>query len=152
MSNAQSKNFIATSTAALRRAGFRLTKQRVAVLECISTAKKPLSAPEIYESLTKGSQGAPLDKVSVYRILETLLQLHLVHRVTANGSYIACTHQECASPNHIISRCTSCNEVKEVDVPTSVIAPLLNHLEKSSAFSPDTHLLQVDGVCDTCAD
>jgi len=150
MSNSCSKDFIKLSLETLRKAGCRITKQRTAVIECISKAKKPLSAPDIFVELSKRSKGAPLDKVSVYRALETLLEYDLVHRVSQTGAYIGCTHQHCVDSHHILSRCTQCDKVRELDVPSEVVAPLLFHMKNAFSFTPDSHLLHMDGICSDC--
>lgn len=143
-------DFKSHSIEALRHSGSRVTKQRIAVIECIATASKPLTAPEVFEKLSKRSSGAPLDKVSVYRVLDTLLELNLVHRIAPSGAYIACNHRSCTNVHHILSRCTECEEVKELDVPNEVVAPLLFHMKSAFQFVPDSHLLCMDGVCVDC--
>ncbi len=144
-------NFTELSLETLRSAGYRITKQRRAVIDCIAKAKKPLSAPNIYKELSKHSKGAPLDNTSVYRVLGTLLENDLVHRVSPSGEYIACNHQHCVNSHHIMSRCIKCNKVEELDVPQEVVAPLLFHMRKALSFTPDSHLLHMDGHCSSCS-
>ncbi len=135
----------------LREAGYRITKQRIAVIESLSKADSPLTAPELYERLSRRSKGAPLDKVSVYRVLDTLLELKLVHRAAPFGAYLACSHQDCSDSHHVLSRCTECDHVEELDVPNEVVAPLLFHMKESLHFTPDSHLLHMDGICSDCS-
>ena len=75
-------DFEETCIEALKAASCRVTKQRLAVIRCIAKARHPLSAPEIYEKLSSRGKTAPLDKVSVYRVLDTLLELNLFNRVS----------------------------------------------------------------------
>ena len=145
-----SGRFEEMSIQTLKNAGYRITQQRRAVISCIAHASEPLSAPRIYEQLSKKSDTAVADKVSVYRVLETLLELHLVHRVIPHGSYVACTHRHCTKSYHVMTRCTECQSVEEVHVPHEVVAPLLFHLSNSLDFKPDGHLLHIDGVCSGC--
>lgn len=145
------EGFLSTSLEALKTAGCRITRSRIAVIECIAKAEQPLSAPAIYEQLSgSGGGDVTLDKASVYRILDTLSQLNLVHRVTPEGTYLACNHRACKHSHHVLSRCTKCNEVKEVDVPSEVVAPLLFHMKHTLQFVPDSHLLHMDGICADC--
>lgn len=145
-----SAQFEEMSVQALKKAGYRITQQRRAVISCIARTSEPLSAPGIYEELSKRSDTAGVDKVSVYRVLETLLELHLVHRVIPHGSYIACTHRHCTASYHVMTRCTACQSVEEKHVPHEVVAPLLFHLSNTLNFKPDGHLLHIDGVCSRC--
>jgi Fe2+ or Zn2+ uptake regulation protein len=145
------RSFEQIGVEALRKAGYRITQQRKAVLTCIAEATEPLSAPKLYEALEKRADGSPVDRVSVYRVLDTLLELHLVHRVQPNGLYVACTHHQCTTSFHVMTRCTECQTVKEQHVPHEVVAPLLFHMTQTLAFTPDTHLLHIDGVCSRCS-
>lgn len=138
---------------ALQQSGFRVTQARLAVIDCINGACSPLSAPEVFELLSKskGSGSVSPDKVSVYRVLEALLSLNLVHRVGPTGGYLACKHLECGKVHHVMSRCTGCSIVEEADVPSEVIAPLLQHMKDSLSFTPDSHLVHIDGLCKGCS-
>lgn len=152
MSKSETPTFAELSIAALKRAGCRVTKQRRAVIDCIAGAKHPLSAPEVYEKLEKSSLESQPDKVSVYRILDTLHELKIVHKVAPSGGYLACNHQACRHSYHIISHCTGCKSVEEMDVPNEVVAPLFFHMKNALKFEPDSHLLHMDGLCDGCAE
>lgn len=145
------QSFEKISIEALRTAGYRITEQRRAVISCIATATEPLSAPRLYEELAKNAGTTSVDKVSVYRVLDTLLELNLVHRVNPSGAYVACTHRECTNSFHVMTRCTTCQSVAEMHVPHEVVAPLLFHLSNTLHFTPDTHLLHIDGMCIKCS-
>lgn len=135
----------------LRQVGCRITQQRRAVIDCLAEAQAPLSAPELFARLDSASTEAKIDRVSVYRILDTLLEHKLVHRIAPNGSFVACTHHKCRHAYHVLSRCTECQGVQEVDIPAEVIDPLLRHMASNKQFIPDTHLLHMEGVCGECA-
>jgi Fe2+ or Zn2+ uptake regulation protein len=136
---------------ALRKAGCRITRQRMAVIDCLAHANSPLSAPDLYEQLSQSDESDSLDRASVYRALDTLLELDLVHRVPLTGAYLACKHQSCKKFHHVLYRCTQCEKVQELDVPNEVVAPLLFHLKESLNVTPDTHLLHMDGLCKACS-
>ncbi|MCI5064124.1 transcriptional repressor [bacterium] len=151
MTQGRAEKFTEMSLEALRDSGHRITKQRKVVIECLAAADEPLSAPEVYERLSREVEGAQVDRVSVYRALDTLLQLKLVHKVSPNGAYLGCTHQNCVHSHHIMSRCTGCDDVRELDVPNEVVAPLLFHMKNTLKFTPDPHVLHMDGLCDSCS-
>lgn len=147
-----SDDFVENSVTAIQNSGGRVTNARLDVLKCIAEAKKPLSASGIYEMLSgRGARvKSKIDKVSVYRVLEYLVELNLVHRVSPTGDYMACFHTTCSHRHHILLRCTKCFGVKEEEIPSKVLEPVVKYIKESHGFQPDTHILQVEGVCASC--
>jgi len=70
-----------------RRAGARLTRLRRSVLALVLAAERPLTAYEILDLLrpTDGS----VTPAGVYRSLDFLSELGLVHRIESAKSFIA---------------------------------------------------------------
>ncbi len=137
----------------LKESGARLTKPRLALIECLATAKSALSPKEIFqktESLLAKEKSESIDTVTVYRILDRFAELGLVHRVAPNGDYIACTHLACDSSPHIMTRCISCQAAAEMHIPEDIIAPLLWFMRTQKKFEPKEHLFQLDGICEAC--
>lgn len=134
----------------LRESGARITAPRRLVIQCLADAKSPLSPREILQIVKTAPDSGSLDQVSVYRILEALLELGLVHRVAPSGSFIACRHTTCVSTLHVLTRCTKCEKAVETDVPAKVVAPLLNYLKTDLKFLPQDHIFQIDGLCGSC--
>lgn len=77
---------------ALRQAGFRATYGRVALLEVLTKAARPLSV----EAVAKAVRGK-LDLVNTYRALEALTVAGLVRRVDVGHRHI---HYALARPSH----------------------------------------------------
>ena len=81
----------------LREAGLRRTVGRVAILEALGQAQRPLSKDEIVAILGKRR----LNKTTIYRALEGFEQAGLVHRAYLEGrvGYYElahrCTKQQC---------------------------------------------------------
>jgi len=136
----------------LRDSGARVTQPRLAVIECLADARHPLSPKQILTKIKQNSDVADIDKVSVYRILEALLKLDLVHQVSPEGKFIACKHIDCSLALHILTRCTVCGNTTENDVPDQVLAPMRWYLQEKLKFEPKEHFIQVDGRCGVCAD
>ena len=132
-----------------RRIGARITQSRRSVVSCLASASEPLSPQEIFDRITAGG-GVKVDKVTVYRVLEALLELQLVHRVPPMGKYIACMHFESDGVYHVLSRCTQCEKVTEQDVPKELVSSLFLHLKRKAHFEANTHLLTIEGICETC--
>jgi Fe2+ or Zn2+ uptake regulation protein len=137
----------------LKESGARLTRPRIALIDCLANAESALSPKEIFqrtESLLAREKAESIDTVTVYRILDRFAELGLVHRVAPHGDYIACSHLSCDSSPHIMTRCTSCQAAAEVHIPEDVIAPLLWYMRTQKRFEPKEHLFQLDGLCEAC--
>jgi Fur family transcriptional regulator, ferric uptake regulator len=135
----------------LRSSGCRITKARLAVIRCLSEASRPQTPREIIDTIESDNSIPDIDKVSVYRVLETLHEKGLVHRVFPEGGYMACEHQECQRTLHILARCIDCGSAEERDIPGEVINPIKAYLEKQLSFAPSEHFFQVDGTCSKCS-
>lgn len=145
-------SFLQLATEALRSAGGRMTRPRLAVVECLANSTKPLSAQEIFERLNTGSGKLKVDRVSVYRILEALASKGLVHLVGASGKFLACFHSQCRAGQHIILLCSICSVAREVDLPSSLAKSLQTYLFKNHHFHSEGHGMFLEGQCQTCAD
>ena len=69
-----------------------LTKNQTLVMGALSQAKGPLSAYTILDELRDDGFRAPLQ---VYRALEKLVELGLVHRLESLNAFVACQHTSC---------------------------------------------------------
>lgn len=87
---------------ALRERGFRATYGRVALLERLQKAKKPLSV----ETLAKELKGT-IDQANAYRALEALAGAGLVRRIDVGHRHM---HYELAAlvPHHHHYVCEDC--------------------------------------------
>lgn len=61
-------------------AGLRPTKARVAVLNTLLNSTTALSHPDILSAL----QGVEIDRVTVYRVLDWLLENTLIHKISSD--------------------------------------------------------------------
>jgi Fe2+ or Zn2+ uptake regulation protein len=132
---------------ALRANGLRITQTRRAVLQTLGEAAEALS-PYAIHSRIKDAQGQ-IDVVSVYRILETLQTLDLVHHVGLADGYRACglDHAHESHSQHMI--CRDCRKVVEVDLPKDVVAHSLSSAAKAGFHGAQVHL-EILAVCDDC--
>ena len=149
-SHGNKKEFIGTSLELLRKSGYRITGPRKLVLDCLAQVSRPLSPRGMLEHIEADSSTPNIDQVSIYRILEALYELGIVHKVGPSGEYIACHHLDCHAQPHILLRCTSCNAINEIDVPQPVVEPMRWFLKEKHQFMPDAHMFQIDGLCQTC--
>lgn len=153
--NSENSDYTNTCIEKIKNSGLRLTKPRLAVIKLLNREEKPLSASKIYEKLleeynSKKSTSSKPDKVSVYRTVDRLYSLELVHKVLPTGDYIACTHAKCTEGFHVILQCINCGSVSEVGIPSHIGDILIEHLKENHLFKVDKHRFNVEGTCDHC--
>ncbi len=129
----------------LREAGYRLTPQRVMVLQAIAESDVHLTAEAIHQSVIK--LYPYLDIATVYRILQLLKRLHLVTEIDlGDGS----AQYEVAEPNkHHHMVCRGCG--RTFDLSPSYLEEFRTRLIKEFGFEPDLEHFAVGGACAECA-
>ena len=102
--------------------GRKLTAKRRQVLAGLVKSQKALSAYDLAD-YCRDKLGTSLLPTSVYRILEFLESLGLVHRLNTANKYVACAHVTCDGANEIpqFLICQSCGSVKEIGITKSFI-------------------------------
>ncbi len=143
------KTFQNLAFEALKEANLRITKPRLAVIECLANSEIPLSPKSIFDSVLKKG-GLKIDQVSVYRILEAFNQLNLIHQVFPSGDYLPCTTRCDLNSNHIILNCTKCGKVTEIHLDWNYIHKIFENVKNKFNFEPTNQMLQIDGLCALC--
>ena len=112
------KSSIAAVESVIRATGSRVTPARVRVLSLIKSAHGSLSRSEIERLLC--SDGLPdIDGVTVYRVLDWLVNMGLVHKA-ANAHGVLCftaAEPDVEHSQHAHFRCTGCGGVSCLDIP-----------------------------------
>lgn len=129
----------------LKKLGLKNTPVRRLILGYLSDQKKPQSVDEIYTKLH--SEGEKLDKVTLYRTINTLTELHLLHRVDFGDGSARYERSDLPHHHHLI--CESCGTVEDIDI--CITAPKIRQIEKESHFNIHHHLLDFYGTCANCA-
>lgn len=124
-----------------------LTKNQSIVLAALTDIKTPLTAYEILDrpEVRGGGLKAPL---SVYRALEKLVGLGLVHRIESLNAYLACCHSEAHAEPASFVICEACRTA--VELP---IRECKSHLTKSArgtGFRIDSIHVEMLGRCPDC--
>ena len=130
---------------ALRQQGYKLTRQRCAVLHAIALTREHLTPAAIYERVHKKHPGIGL--VTIYRTLDILSELGLVCEVHAGGncrSYLMRRPSE--HHHHLI--CSDCGSV--ADFTDCNLDELKQRLTEETGFEIDSHLLEFLGRCRNC--
>jgi Fe2+ or Zn2+ uptake regulation protein len=132
----------------LRGVNQRLTANRQAIIEVLSSAPRPLTIPEILAS------GRDLAQSSVYRNLVVLEQAGLVHRIVTNDEHSRFELAEDLTGHHHHLICANCGMVE--DVPASAgleksVQAATAQIARSTGFRTQHHRVDLVGLCRECA-
>ncbi len=144
------ESFTAICLRTLKKEGSRVTQGRLEVIQTLARSDRPLSPKQVLGAVQLRSPEKAMDLVSVYRTLEKLNRLHLVHQVGPHGGFLACRHAACGHDWHMILRCQTCGRIEEHEVPDRVMQPLAWFLRDQGGFVADHHAIGIDGVCGNC--
>jgi Fur family ferric uptake transcriptional regulator len=129
---------------ALKGMGYRMTPQRMMVVEALHDTDKHVSAEEIY---AKVKAKYPYANIStVYRTLELLSELGLVNEISLGDGCVRFHPAEKGHHHHLV--CQKCNSI--IDLPESALAPLEDILSEKHRFKADLKHTAVFGLCSKC--
>ncbi len=129
---------------ALQQIGYRLTPQRMMILEAIADSAGHLSAEEIHETVRTAYPY--LDISTVYRTLDLLKTLHLVSETDLGRGPAQYELLSKGLHHHLI--CTECGEI--LDVPNSLLDSLRHAMSEEYDFHAEIEHLAVFGICSNC--
>ncbi len=139
-------DIIADAEAMCARKGTRLTDPRRRVLSLLADAKRPLKA---YDLIAKaGVDGGSVKPPTVYRALEFLCEIGVVHRIEQDATYVACSH---VGHGHLAALfvCDICLGVTEVHV--DAIEQDISRAAKQTGFLLAHLVIEGRGQCQACA-
>ena len=123
----------------------RFTQIRRQVLEIIWQAHKPMGAYAVLEKLSAGkSVVAP---PTVYRALDFLLELGLIHRINSLNAYMGCLDPKTGHQGQFLI-CRVCSAVLELREPG--IQKLITQVANEQKFVVEQMVCEVLGVCPEC--
>ena len=122
----------------------RFTETRRRVLEIVWSQHKPIGAYEVLELLQQDGRSAP---PKVYRALDFLQQMGLVHRIASLNAYVGCAAPGEPHDGHFLI-CESCRALAELDAPS--ITQAINQSAESSGFESRRHTVEILGLCPDC--
>ena len=127
----------------IRATGARATPARVRVLQLLRAAPKPLSHPEIEQALGP----AVLDRVTLYRVLDWLVDAGLAHKAADGQRLYRFSAAEAGATHgtHAHFRCEACGRVLCLDLAPPT-APDLPPGFRLTGMEVDLH-----GLCPECA-
>lgn len=125
--------------------GQRLTPVRELVLRLVWQSHQPLGAYELLPPLAEaGFNSAP---PTVYRALDFLQELGLIHRIASLNAFIGCSHPDEAHPNAFMI-CKACKSAAELD--TAELNSALSAAAGSLGFQIEQESVELLGVCQQC--
>ncbi len=128
-----------------RKRGSRLTDLRKRVLELVWSGHRPLGAYEILDILRLERRSAA--PPTVYRALEFLLDMGLVHRLESLNSYVGCRHPESPHAGQFMI-CTACGLSAEIDDHRIDMA--IGESAAEIGFTVSQRTIELKGLCPNC--
>ena len=121
-----------------------LTKNQSLVLEALRKAKHPVGAYELLDQLREHGLRAPLQ---IYRTLDQLIELKIVHRLESLNAWTLCCDAEHDS-TPVFAICNDCCIVREYFDET--LSSNIANISKQSGFVADRSIIEIHGRCDQC--
>lgn len=131
----------------LKDRGYRITKQRESILRIIIQADKPLTPLEIIRGVQKENT---VDKATIYRNLEFLIENSILKEIYFNDNYIRYELAGQKHHHHIV--CKNCHqiipiELKEVE---EILKTREKEIKKKYEFNEIDHSIEFFGTCNNC--
>jgi Fe2+ or Zn2+ uptake regulation protein len=128
----------------LSQQGYKLTRQRKAVVEVVTQAHTRLSAADVF---TQAQRACPdLGLTTVYRTLEILEQMGVIRRVHLEDGCEGFAPATAEHGHHLI--CSRCQETIEFEECN--LASLLKRVAEQTGFTIEQHWLELVGLCPKC--
>ena len=123
--------------------GYRLTRQRLAVVKTLRNTKSHPDANWIYEKVRKEIHHVSLG--TIYRTLGILKEAGLLYELDYGSSL---SHYDANTENHPHIVCTNCARID--DLPLSLPYKLREQATKATDFLITDHRLEFYGLCPHC--
>jgi len=130
-------------SATLRSHGFRLTPQRLAIMQALSDADCHLTPGEVYQRVAKVMPG--LTEATVYRTLNFLTAQGLALAAHVGSGQLV---YEIAGHDHHHLICRRCGRAQEIEHTS--LQPLYEHFQASTGYQIDSIHVTFFGLCPDC--
>ena len=131
--------------------GARLTPLRRQVLELVWRSHAPIGAYDVLAKLQRenaaGENDRPAAPPTVYRALDFLLKLKLIHRIESLNAFVGCPNPESDHSGQFLI-CQDCGNAAEIDDP-AIYAAIIGHARKIG-FAITQITVEVAGRCPKC--
>jgi Fur family zinc uptake transcriptional regulator len=125
----------------------KLTPSRQAVLDILCDEGKPLGAYDLIDRMAERSGKRPAP-ISIYRVLDYLVEHGLAHRLSSRNAFLACAHHHAAEEPLAFLICDKCGAVSERTAPA--LRATIHALADDASFSRRTQVIELAGLCANC--
>jgi len=128
--------------------GQRLTPGRTSLVRVLAAARRPLTIPEVVD------RDHTLAVSSVYRNLTDLEAAGVVHRLLTDGEFAYYELADDLTGHHHHVVCSNCGSIDDIEVSPELEQSVLetaNDLARRIGFRTERHLIDLIGVCKSCA-
>lgn len=139
---------LSRAEAAFEARGLRLTPLRRQVLEEIAASHTAVGAYDILDRLARKGDRR-LAPISVYRALDSLVEVGAVHRLESRNAFFACHAPHPSDRRQIVLACERCGTVAEV--PGDMVFEGIATAATGQHFTVSRALVEVLGNCSACA-
>ena len=131
-------------SATLHELGYRLTPQRIMVLDAVEDADSHISVDEIYTQVL--ARYPHMNISTVYRTLELLEKLGLVTKTDLGDGRVRYHSIKKGYHHHLV--CQKCGVL--IDIEESILSPLWAEILKKYDFRVNMKHLAFFGLCQKC--
>jgi Fe2+ or Zn2+ uptake regulation protein len=135
----------------LRKAGIKVTRIRLAILDLITLRRRHMTADEITAALRES--GVSADRVTIYRNIDRMVHEGLLVAACLPGKAMrvgVCMEPDAPHHHHIVcERCGKVGETRGCPV-ADAHARLTDEIRASSGFALTGHITQYIGLCVEC--
>ena len=126
--------------------GSRLTIQRRRILEILCFQSRPMGAYEILDQMREQVKG--VKPPTVYRALEFLQSMGLVHRLESLKAFVGCVNPDHPHAGQFLI-CRNCGRVEEME--DAGVERRLGEAVSATGFLADSRVIEVTGCCADCS-
>ncbi len=128
----------------LRDHRVRVTPNRLTVFRAMQQSARPLTVPDLAAQV----EDSGLNPATLYRIIETLTELEVVHPVLQDHQNVAYELLEPFARHHDHLVCRQCG--RTVDLYDCRLEETLKSISDDRGFKIDFHQMEVHGLCPDC--
>jgi Fur family ferric uptake transcriptional regulator len=133
--------------AGLTAAGYQKGAARRAVVDCLGSQSCAITAQEIEDELRRA--GAGVSRASIYRTLEQLEELGLVHRLDLGTGIASYEPANPGGDHHHHLLCDGCGRL--VSFEDSGLERAITKLARRNDFEISAHDVTLHGLCPRCS-
>lgn len=128
----------------LRELGYRLTPQRVMIIDAIENSDHHISAEEIFSQVI--ARYPHMNISTIYRTMDLLKKQGLVTETNLGEGRVRYHSADKGHHHHLV--CQKCGQI--VDLDETLLSPLKSALRERHKFEADLRHLAIFGHCINC--